>query len=149
MSGRCDRPKVAIQPVENLAVGSVSDVLARRVFERTGGNPFFLEQVCSALLEQGAVATTTAEAVVEGGAEALSLPDTVQEVWGRESFDARPLGGTFEEIWGSGVVCSFCIHSFHSPRWQKPQTTPDPPEGGIRTRTSRRPAAHASVFSWC
>jgi predicted ATPase/class 3 adenylate cyclase/tRNA A-37 threonylcarbamoyl transferase component Bud32 len=63
-----------------LRVGTVSDALARRVFERTGGNPFFLEQVCSALLEQGAVATTTGEAVVEGGAEALSLPDTVQAV---------------------------------------------------------------------
>jgi tetratricopeptide (TPR) repeat protein/class 3 adenylate cyclase len=63
-----------------LRVDRVSDELARRVFERTGGNPFFLEQVCSALLEQGAVVTTTGEAVVEGGAEALSLPDTVQAV---------------------------------------------------------------------
>jgi predicted ATPase len=63
-----------------LRVARVSDELARRVFERTGGNPFFLEQVCSALLEQGVVATTTGEAVVEGGAEALTLPDTVQAV---------------------------------------------------------------------
>ena len=43
--------------------------LARRVFERTGGNPFFLEQVCRALLEQGAVAARDGEAVVEGGPE--------------------------------------------------------------------------------
>ena len=63
-----------------LGVKRVSDELAVRVFERTGGNPFFLEQVCSALLEQGAVATTTGEALVEGGADALSLPDTVQAV---------------------------------------------------------------------
>ena len=27
---------------------------------------------------------------------------------------------------GSGVVCSFCIHSVHVSRWQKLQTTPDP-----------------------
>jgi tetratricopeptide (TPR) repeat protein/class 3 adenylate cyclase/tRNA A-37 threonylcarbamoyl transferase component Bud32 len=63
-----------------LRVERVSDELARRLYERTGGNPFFLEQVCSALLEQGAVARTTGEAVVEGGAAALSLPDTVQAV---------------------------------------------------------------------
>ena len=53
--------------------------LARRVFERTGGNPFFLEQVCRALIEQGAVRRATARpsSTVD---EALSLPDTVQAV---------------------------------------------------------------------
>ncbi len=63
-----------------LRVERVSDDLARRVFERTGGNPFFLEQVCCALLEQGAVAAEDGEALVEGGPQALSLPDTVQAV---------------------------------------------------------------------
>jgi predicted ATPase/class 3 adenylate cyclase len=62
-----------------LRVTRVSGELARRVFERTGGNPFFLEQVCSALLEQGAV-SATGEAVVDGGVAGLSLPDTVQAV---------------------------------------------------------------------
>jgi tetratricopeptide (TPR) repeat protein/class 3 adenylate cyclase/tRNA A-37 threonylcarbamoyl transferase component Bud32 len=63
-----------------LHVQRVSGDLARRVFERTGGNPFFLEQMCCALLEQGAVATRDGEAVVGGGPGALSLPDTVQAV---------------------------------------------------------------------
>jgi tetratricopeptide (TPR) repeat protein/class 3 adenylate cyclase len=63
-----------------LGVGRVSEALARRVAERTGGNPFFLEQVCRALLEQGAVTTRTGEAVVDGAPDALSLPDTVQAV---------------------------------------------------------------------
>jgi predicted ATPase len=63
-----------------LGADHVSDELARRVFERTGGNPFFVEQVCSALLEQGAVAARDGEAVAEGGAAGLTLPETVQAV---------------------------------------------------------------------
>ena len=30
----------------------------RRLHERTGGNPFFLEEVCEALREEGALAMT-------------------------------------------------------------------------------------------
>ena len=63
-----------------LGVARVPDHLSHRVFERTGGNPFFLEQVCRALIEQGAVTVLDDEAVVDGGASALSLPDTVQAV---------------------------------------------------------------------
>jgi tetratricopeptide (TPR) repeat protein/class 3 adenylate cyclase len=63
-----------------LRVERVSEELARRVFERTGGNPFFLEQMCSALIEQGAVSARGGEAVVGGGTATLSLPDTVQAV---------------------------------------------------------------------
>jgi tetratricopeptide (TPR) repeat protein/class 3 adenylate cyclase len=63
-----------------LGAGRVSEQLALRVFERTGGNPFFLEQVCRALVEQGAVSLRGGEAVVEGGPDTLSLPDTVQAV---------------------------------------------------------------------
>ncbi len=63
-----------------LGAGHVSERLVERVFERTGGNPFFLEQVCRALVEQGAVSLRGGEAVVEGGPETLSLPDTVQAV---------------------------------------------------------------------
>jgi predicted ATPase len=63
-----------------LGAGHVSDALVSRIFERTGGNPFFLEQVCRALVEQGAVAMRGGAAVVDGGPETLSLPDTVQAV---------------------------------------------------------------------
>ncbi|HEY2904794.1 MAG TPA: tetratricopeptide repeat protein [Vicinamibacterales bacterium] len=63
-----------------LGAGRVSDRLVERLYERTGGNPFFLEQVCRALVEQGAVSLRGGEAVVEGGPETLSLPDTVQAV---------------------------------------------------------------------
>ena len=63
-----------------LGMAHVSEGLARRLFERTGGNPFFLEQVCRALVEQHTVRLRDGEAVVDGGPETLSLPDTVQAV---------------------------------------------------------------------
>lgn len=82
--------RVALEPLDfaasaaiieaGLGAGHVSERLALRVFERTGGNPFFLEQVCRALVEQGAVSMRGGEAVVEGGPETLSLPDTVEAV---------------------------------------------------------------------
>ena len=70
-------PTFALEPLDfaasaaiieaGLGAGHVSERLAQRVFERTGGNPFFLEQVCRALVEQGAVSVRDGEAVVEGG----------------------------------------------------------------------------------
>jgi serine/threonine protein kinase/tetratricopeptide (TPR) repeat protein len=63
-----------------LQVQRVSDELARRVYERTGGNPFFLEEVCRALLERGAVAELDGEAVPTKEVGTFRLPDTVQAV---------------------------------------------------------------------
>src|SRR5690606_37815010 len=61
-------------------VERLPDALARRVFERTGGNPFFTEQVCSALIEEGAVTPGSGEALVKDTTGELSLPETVQSV---------------------------------------------------------------------
>ena len=82
--------RIALEPLDFAASSSiikaglggqrVSGHLSQQVFERTGGNPFFLEQVCRALVEQGAVSVREGETVVEGGPETLSLPDTVQAV---------------------------------------------------------------------
>ena len=63
-----------------LGVRQVSDALAHRLYERAGGNPFFLEQMCAALIEQHAVTVRDGSALVEGGEGALMLPDTVQGV---------------------------------------------------------------------
>ncbi len=43
----------------------LSDPLARWLYDRAGGNPFFLEQMCAALLEQRAVTVRDGVAVVE------------------------------------------------------------------------------------
>jgi serine/threonine protein kinase/tetratricopeptide (TPR) repeat protein len=63
-----------------LQVQRVSDELARRVYERTAGNPFFLEEVCHALLERDAIAELDGEAVSAKEFDPLPLPDTVQAV---------------------------------------------------------------------
>jgi serine/threonine protein kinase/tetratricopeptide (TPR) repeat protein len=63
-----------------LGVQRVSDELARRVYERSGGNPFFLEEVCRTLLEQGSIAAREGEGVAAAGLETLHIPDTVQAV---------------------------------------------------------------------
>jgi tetratricopeptide (TPR) repeat protein len=52
-----------------LAADDVPDTLAARLHERTGGNPFFLEEICQALRE-GSVES----------AETLQLPGSVQAV---------------------------------------------------------------------
>ncbi|MCH7824732.1 MAG: tetratricopeptide repeat protein [Acidobacteria bacterium] len=54
--------------------------LARMIHERTGGNPFFLEEVCHALEEEGVVRIEDAQATLTGSLDAVYLPDTVQAV---------------------------------------------------------------------
>jgi class 3 adenylate cyclase/tetratricopeptide (TPR) repeat protein len=62
-----------------LGVARVSEALAQGLYERAGGNPFFLEQICAALIEQHAVIVRDGQAVIEGEGT-LVLPDTVQGV---------------------------------------------------------------------
>ena len=63
-----------------LGVRQITDALAQRLYERAGGNPFFLEQICTALIEQQAVTVRDGNALVTGGESALVLPHTVQGV---------------------------------------------------------------------
>ncbi len=62
-----------------LGAARVAPALATWVHERTGGNPFFLEEVCAALRESGAVAVREGEAV-EGNDAMSQVPGTVQGV---------------------------------------------------------------------
>jgi class 3 adenylate cyclase len=50
------------------------------IHERTGGNPLFIEEVCNALAEEGAVQVKDSQAVLTRPLEHLTLPDTVQAV---------------------------------------------------------------------
>jgi len=63
-----------------LGAARVAPGLAQQLHERTGGNPFFLEETCQALLEQGLVGVRAGEAVALEAAALLQLPETVQAV---------------------------------------------------------------------
>jgi tetratricopeptide (TPR) repeat protein/class 3 adenylate cyclase len=63
-----------------LGVERVPEELARRLHERTGGNPFFLEEMCHGLREADIVTARGTDAIVSGSADALQLPDSVQAV---------------------------------------------------------------------
>jgi tetratricopeptide (TPR) repeat protein/class 3 adenylate cyclase len=54
--------------------------LVRLLYNRTGGNPFFIEEVCRTLIESGRIRVTKGIARVEGRISDLDLPETVQAV---------------------------------------------------------------------
>ncbi len=58
----------------------ISPALARHVHERTAGNPFFLEEVCQTLMEEGALTISDGEAVATDASGAVHFPATVQAV---------------------------------------------------------------------
>ena len=63
-----------------LGAERIGEELVGRLHERTGGNPFFLEQVAHSLREEGALVTAGGEAVLARDLESLRLPATVQAV---------------------------------------------------------------------
>ncbi len=63
-----------------LGASHISPELAQQLHERTGGNPFFLEEVCEALREVGAVAVLDGVATTSGDTGTVLVPETVQAV---------------------------------------------------------------------
>ena len=63
-----------------LGARDVPAPLVTLLHERTGGNPFFLEEICQELLEDGALRVTNGAVEVAHPIDALRLPGTVQAV---------------------------------------------------------------------
>ena len=61
-------------------VEQLPEGLGSKIHERTGGNPFFTEEISNALIEEGVVQIQSSEAVLSQSPEHLMLPDTVQSV---------------------------------------------------------------------
>ncbi|MFL6279237.1 MAG: ATP-binding protein [Vicinamibacterales bacterium] len=78
--GRLDYTSSVAIAAAALGVPRVPDALACQLYDRAGGNPFFLEQICAALIERDAVTVRDGSALVAGGENALVLPHTVQGV---------------------------------------------------------------------
>jgi len=54
--------------------------LGTLLYRRTGGNPFFIEEVCRALIDSGRVRLSDDHASLDGSLDDLDLPDTIQAV---------------------------------------------------------------------
>jgi tetratricopeptide (TPR) repeat protein/class 3 adenylate cyclase len=63
-----------------LRANDVPDSLGALLHERTGGNPFFLEEICRTLLEEGTVRIDTGRLIPVHPLDRLPLPNTVQAV---------------------------------------------------------------------
>ncbi len=64
------------RPIAHRILGAaVTDALVRRIFERTGGNPLFVEELCNAIVDFGSASGTEPEKLVEH-----VVPDNVAAV---------------------------------------------------------------------
>jgi class 3 adenylate cyclase/tetratricopeptide (TPR) repeat protein len=63
-----------------IAARELPDELIAVIHERTGGNPFFVEELCRALMEEGALVVRDGCASLTQPLEELLLPDTVQSI---------------------------------------------------------------------
>jgi class 3 adenylate cyclase/tetratricopeptide (TPR) repeat protein len=74
-------PRSAVRMLASVAgTRTFPEELGRVLHERTDGNPFFLEEICRALIEEGSIRVDSAEAVHAGPVHELRLPATVQSV---------------------------------------------------------------------
>jgi predicted ATPase/class 3 adenylate cyclase len=71
----CENIIKSIWNVEHLPNGMVPVI-----HERTGGNPFFVEEISSALIEEGTVQLKDQKAILTKSIENLSFPTTIQAV---------------------------------------------------------------------
>ncbi len=63
-----------------LKADELPEGLSELLYQRTGGNPFFIEEVCRSLVEHGRLQVADGKATLQGSLEKLDLPDTVQAV---------------------------------------------------------------------
>ncbi|GMR13000.1 MAG: hypothetical protein BMS9Abin29_1195 [Gemmatimonadota bacterium] len=74
-------PSSAVEVMEaSLGGARVPEELAARIGEKTGGNPFFIEELCHTLLETKAIVLEEGEASLAESIDRLTIPDTVQAV---------------------------------------------------------------------
>lgn len=70
--------KAIIQSI--IQANTVPENLIRTIHDHTGGNPFFLEELCNSLLEGGKILIQSGVAVLTDAWEKVRLPETVEAV---------------------------------------------------------------------
>jgi serine/threonine protein kinase/tetratricopeptide (TPR) repeat protein/class 3 adenylate cyclase len=78
--GPLDRHSTILVLKSLLDAGELPPGLGDLVYRRTGGNPFFIEELCRTLTEEGRVRVIGGIATLVGSLEDLHLPDTVQAI---------------------------------------------------------------------
>ena len=63
-----------------LNANNFPDDLGKMIHDRTGGNPFFLEEICHTLLEEGKIKCEEGNVTLLGELDQFRLPDTVESV---------------------------------------------------------------------
>jgi class 3 adenylate cyclase len=61
-----------------LGCKQVSEGLAQLIHDRTGGNPFYVEEICFSLQEESKIKIDGETAVLNASAKSLRLPETIQ-----------------------------------------------------------------------
>jgi class 3 adenylate cyclase len=74
-SQNCENIIKSVWDAEHLPQG-----ISSLIYDRTGGNPFFIEEISRALIEEGNVQIKNQKAILTQSVESLSLPNTVQSV---------------------------------------------------------------------
>lgn len=72
--------KVAAMVQSIYGVSHLPDGMALRIFEHTGGNPLFIEELCDLLLEQKVISIQHSHLNLEQSLKQISFPETVQAV---------------------------------------------------------------------
>ena len=70
----------ARQIVRERAGGRLPGPLEQRIVARAEGNPFFLEEITRALVDQGQIVREAGGVRLSGSVESIRIPDTVQEL---------------------------------------------------------------------
>jgi adenylate cyclase len=65
---------------ELLGTSEVPAVVGKAVIEKSGGNPLFLEQTMSGLIDAGAIVARNGRWSLVGDTDSLTVPDTIQEI---------------------------------------------------------------------
>jgi len=63
-----------------LKVKNAPKGLIKLIYEKTGVNPYYIEEMCYALLEQGSLVTDGDDAVLSVAMDEIALPDTMQGI---------------------------------------------------------------------
>jgi serine/threonine protein kinase/tetratricopeptide (TPR) repeat protein len=78
--GSFDAPASADMMKSILGAERVQEDLAARLVERTGGNPFFIEEICRTLMEEGRIRVKDGLASLIGSPDDLHVAQSVQAV---------------------------------------------------------------------